>query len=362
MTTGLFNMGISKRIAPSVAVLTCVLGMGSAETVALGFAGVEAAQASPDAAHPQAALLPDRRLPERFLVIDHGCALLGPDGVEKERLDPITSAVGGISPDGRLLLFSKLKSNPTPGKEQGELVIRSRDRPEERTTVPLVWGSTGSSFQPIWSSDSKRILICEQGASEDGSRGCACRVYDLTTKTLTELKLPMEWWPSDWSADGKRVLTSIRTDDQGRRVAWVNTDGTGEPEFITPQDEVAYGAKLSPDGRRILCMVRSTMPAGEPSLAKLVVIDLTTNKHTVVDRPGHTFGYCWSSDGLKIAHTWQLPLRKPGDVEQRKTYLITCDADGSNRKTVTMRTYEPPRNSSGRDSVSIFFQVVAWWR
>ena len=40
---------------------------------------------------------------------------------------------------------------------------------------------------------------------------------------------------------------SLRTDDQAVRVAWVNTDGTGKPEFITAEQEVAYGAKLSPE-------------------------------------------------------------------------------------------------------------------
>ena len=47
---------------------------------------------------------------------------------------------------------------------------------------------------------------------------------------------------------------------------------------------------------------------------------------------------------------------------ERKTYLITCDPDGSNRKTVTMRSYKVPPNSSGREGVIYFFEVLAWWR
>ncbi len=341
-------MSCSERKISCVAILACVLGLGDAKTVARPCGG--------------RAVEIDDRLPERFMVIDHGCALLGPDGEEIERLDSITNAVGAISPDGRFVLFSKSEANPPPGKRHGELVIQSRVRSDEQTTVPLVWGTTGSSFQPVWSSDSKRILICEQGANEDGSRGSAYRVYDLATKSLAHVKLAKEYWPSDWSLDGNRVLTSLRTTENGRGVAWVNVDGTGDPEFITSLDERASGAKLSPDGQRILCMVGPKVPVGEPSGRKLVVIDLTTKKRSVVDRPGHTSGYCWSSDGLKVAHTWQLPLRKPGEVAQRKTYLITCDADGSNRKIVTMRMYEVPPNSSGRDRVTFFFRVVAWWR
>ena len=267
-----------------------------------------------------------------------------------------------ISPDGCWAAFSKSEANPPPGKQHGQLVIQSRSHPEDQTTVPMIWGTTGSSFLPLWSSDSQRILICEQGFNEDRSRGSAYRVYDLKSKRLTTLKLPDEWWPSDWSADGKRLLTSLRTEDGRLRIAWVPIDGTGKPEFLTSDQEVAYGARLSPDNRRILCMVRPRANQEERRSARLYVIDLATGKRAVIDKPGHTHGYCWSSDGLKVAYTWQMPLRQPDQAVERKTYLITCDSDGSNQTTITMRRYEVPPNSSGRGSVSYFFEVIAWWR
>ena len=354
-------MRVSRIPFPGVALLTCVLAPAGMEALARPFANLEAGQAGPTVTGLQTAQVPDRPIPERFMVIENGCALLGPDGEEKERLESISSGTGAISPDGRWLAFDKAEPNPPSNEYQGKLVIQSRIRPDERTIVPLVWGTTGSSIQMLWSSDSRRILICEQGANADGSRGSAYRVYDLTTKGLTRLKLPDEWWPSDWSGDGKRLLTSLRSGGTVR-VAWVNADGTGKPEFITSEHEVAYGARLSPDGRRILCMARPKTPDEEGRRTRLQVIDLGTKKQTMIDKPGHTYGYCWSSDGSKVAYTWQMPLRKPGEVVERKTYLITCDADGSNQKTVTMRKYKEPPNSSGRDAVTIFFQVVAWWR
>ena len=83
----------------------------------------------------------------------------------------------------------------------------------------------------------------------------------------------------------------------------------------------------------------------------------------MIGKPGHTHGYCWSSDGLKIAYTWQMPLRQPSEIVERKTYLITCDADGSNRKTVTMRKVRgADRTARAEMAVTIFFEVVAWWR
>jgi Tol biopolymer transport system component len=328
------------------------------QPLTFGLARLDVAHAKPAFHDRQPAEEPGHPLPERFMVMDRGCALLGPDGAEKERLESITSSVGAISPNGRWAAFNKSDRKPPFGEWQGKLAIQSRVRPQEQVTVPLIWGTTGSSFLPIWSTDSKRILICEQGFNEDRSRGSASMVYDLRTKRLTELKLPNEWWPSDWSADGKRLLTGLRTGDVVR-VAWVNTDGTGRPEFITSEHEVSYGAKMSPDGRRILCIVG---PKVNGNRARLQTIDLTTKKRVVIDRPGLTHGYCWSSDGLKIAYTWQLPLREPDEVVERKTYLITCDADGGNRKIVTMRKYEVPPNISRPAGMIIFFQVISWWR
>ena len=279
----------------------------------------------------------------------------------RRALESITNGAGAISRDGLWAAFSQSEPNPPPGKRQGKLVVQSRVNPEERMVIPLIWGTSGSSFLPLWSSDSRRILICEQGFNEGRSRAFAYRVYDLGSKSLTPLKLPDEWWPSDWSADGKRLLTSLRAENGSTRIAWVPSDGSGKPEFLTLDQEVAYGARLSPDNRRILCMARPLEPR-DGRRARLYVIDLGTKKPAVIDKPGHTHGYCWSSDGQKVAYTWQLPIREPEANVERKTYLITCDPDGGNRKTVTMRSYKVPPNSSGRENVIYFFEVLAWWR
>jgi Tol biopolymer transport system component len=308
-------------------------------------AGLDAPQTGPTTG--KTVVEPARPVPERFLVRERGYRLLGPDGGEKEVLETRMNSAGAFSPDGRYVTFSQPGPDPPPVQEHGRLVIQSRSNPEDRTTIPLVWGTTGSSFLPLWSSDSRRILICEQGFNEDRSRGSAYRVYDLATKSLTTHPLPEGWWPSDWSADGKRLLTSLRTPNASLRVAWVRIDGTGGPEFVTPDQEVAYGAKLSPDNRRILCMIGPRVPEDQAYRTRLYVIDLATGRRTMIDKPGHTDGYCWSSDGSRVAYTWQLPIREPEVRVERRTYLIACDPDGSHRKTVTVRSYEVPPNGSG---------------
>jgi WD40 repeat protein len=289
-----------------------------------------------------------------FFVIDKGTALLGPEGEEIERLSDVTYGAGALSPDGKWIVFSEARKEEPSDKEIGEMLIQSRRHPDERTTVPLVWGSTGSSFLPLWSADSRRILICEQGW-RDKMRESAYRIYDLTAKELTELELPAKWWPSDWSPDGKRLLTSLETG----HVAGVNIDGTGEPEIITRELEVVHGARLSPDGKRILCLAGLRRP-NERRPLRLTVIDLVTKKGKRIDEPGETHGFCWSPDGSRIAYTWQPTLKNPEDVAIRETFLITCDPDGGDRKTVTSRKREISANSSGRGGTVIFFQALAW--
>jgi Tol biopolymer transport system component len=187
-------------------------------------------------------------------------------------------------------------------------------------------------------------------------------VYDLATKDLVGLSVPEECWVNDWSADGKRLLTTARADGGNVRVAWVNADGSGKPEFLTPEDEVAYFPRLSPDGQRVLCMAGPRAPGNQRNRSRLCVIDLSTRQRIVVDEPGETHGYCWASDGSKVAYTWQPSLERPAEVAVRETLLITCEPDGGNRKTVTRRKYEVPANSSGRGGMTIFFQVWSWWK
>jgi len=243
----------------------------------------------------------------------------------------------------------------------------SRSHPVERIALPLIWGTTGSGCLPVWAADSKRLLIGERGRGKDGASQYSYRVYDLTTKTMTdltktiiELNLGTDHSVTGWSADGKRLLATVWLGGQTVRIAWINVAGGGKPDFITSADEVAFNGRLSPDGRRLLCQVGPKPPKGQRSPVQLCVIDLSTKKRTMVDEPGNTHGYCWSPDGSRIAYTWQRLLEKPAEVAQRETLLLTCDRDGGNRKIVTSRKYVVPENSSGRSSVVFFFEIVGW--
>ena len=355
-------MDVSERRIPYVAVIACALTLANTATLACQFAGIDAVQPEPTATVRRAMDDPKSHTAEKLLVWSGGYWLLEPDGKEKEYLHTIPNGSATISPNERWVAFCEYTPTSPEHKRLGWLVIQSRFNPEERKVVPLIRGTASANALPLWSSDSKRILICEQASADDPSRELSCRIYEMRSDVTTKVQLPGERSPTDWSSDCERVLMSLKTKKGKFGVAWVRIDGVGTPEFLTSVQEASRGARLSPDNRRILCQIDSQSPKNEASRTRLYVIDLATKQRTVIDRLGYTDSYCWSSDGSKVAYTWQMPLRQPEEVAERTAYLITCDPDGNDRKTITMRKYEVPPNSQMRKWAFAFFKIIAWWR
>lgn len=288
-----------------------------------------------------------------FLVSDaEGCALLGADGTELERLPSLILGSGAISPDGRWVI------NSGPGHE---LLVQSRVDPQEQATLPMLWRGRGfATFRPIWSPDSKRLLIGENLHVGDGV--LSLRLHDLAAKKVTRLVLSGGEIPSDWSADGKRVLTTINAGQGTDRIAWLNVDGSGDPEFLTGEHECADGGRLSPDQRRMLCTIVPKADHEAGRRGRLHVLDLVTGTRTMVDKPGSITSFCWSSDGKRIAYAWHPPLPDPRNAPEQRMFLVTCDPDGSDRKTITVRTLKLSEELKQLNQIMPFFFVQAWWR
>jgi len=303
-----------------------------------------------------AAPRPKPAAPDTFLVEHDGLRLLGPDGREKERVEP--SAINAaLSPDGRWLAGIEFDREAS----RCRLVLRPRGRAGEPVTVPLLWDQPGrSGCLPVWAADGDRLLIGENRPGDDGRLEYAHRVYDMKAKSVSDVRLPDGCWATGWSPDGRRLLTTVWPGDGTTRLAWVAADGKGRPEFLTGADEVAHGGRLSPDGKRVLCLVGPKAPKDGEAGPRLTAIDLATGRRAVLDEPGHTHGYCWSPDGSRVAYTWQRPLADPAGTAERETLLITCTAEGKDPKTVTSRKHEVSARSSGRAGVVYFFTVVDW--
>jgi dipeptidyl aminopeptidase/acylaminoacyl peptidase len=305
-----------------------------------------------------AAPRPKAEAPDTFLVRVEGgvFSLLDSDGREKERLDPPAS-YAVLSPDHRWLAGIEFD------RDRGRcvLVLRPHGHGGDPVTIPLLWGEPGQSgCILVWAPDGGRLLIGENRPGPGGGLEYAQRVYDLHEKTIRDLKLPAACHPTGWEPGGKRLLVTAAPGDGNCRLAWVPAAGGGEPDYLTPADLTAYDGRLSPDGKRVLCLAGPKDRKNPDDRPRLTVLDLGTGKRTVLDEPGHTDGHCWSPDGTKVAYTWQRPLGDPPAAE-RETLLITCTADGRDRKTVTTRKYTLPARSNDRTAVVYFFSVAAWW-
>jgi hypothetical protein len=190
----------------------------------------------------------------------------------------------------------------------------------------------------------------------------AYRVYDLDQDNVIELNVPPQYWPSDWSAPEQRLLVTIREGEHANGLAWINVDGSGDPEYLilAGENEAAWDFRVAPDGLRILCQMGPKGPPWDATQGRLTVVDLAGGKRVQIDEPGQTYGCCWSPNGARIAYTWQPMLDHPEQVNEREIQLITCDPDGSNRKVVTQRKYTIPPNSSAIAGYPIFFSVLDW--
>ncbi len=286
-----------------------------------------------------------------FLVHEGGLVFLDADGREVEKLEPLLSN-GALSADGRWLACLRHEV----GERRGKLALRARGHEEPLVIVPEVTVGVGDECALVWSPDSKRLFIGESRAPNRGVREYRYRVYDLAAKKLTDLKLPEACWVTDWSRDGKRLLGAIQ-EGSCTRVAWVNADGKGDPEYVTPEGERAAEPRLSPDGRKVLCKVWIAEKEGTPERPRLCVLDLATKKRVVIDEPGEVGRFCWSPGGSRVAYAWQKALARREDAPLRETFLYTCDADGKGRKAVTSRKYRPVNS---RSPVAWYFDLVDW--
>jgi len=299
-----------------------------------------------------AAPVPKPSPPDTFLVDHIGLHLLRADGKEKKIVEG-SSNIGALSPDGQWLASVEYDRE----KQWSNLIVARHSTPGDPVTIPLLFGEVGNGCGIVWSADGKRILIGENGPGKDGKLKYAFRILGLESKTLTELELPPDCWVTGWSPDGKRFLAYLSIDNT-TRIGWIAADGTGKPEFITAADEVAYDGRLSADGKRLLCLIGP--PKATPGQMRLTSIDLKTQRRVVIDEPGITHGYSWSPDGTMVAYTWQCPPGERGEATDRETLLITCTAEGKDRKIVTSRKQKLTSAKDRPEAIVFFFRVVDW--
>jgi Tol biopolymer transport system component len=148
-----------------------------------------------------------------------------------------------LSPDGRRLAFNL-------GEAKSELYVAELGR---GLPMRLTFDPNTDSGVPVWSPDENKILFCrlqggkaKAGIYEKPSNGAGTEELLLASDSPD-----MEFWPNDWSRDGRFVLYS--RGDLGSRTQeelWVlPLIGDRKPRLFLRNPPAVYDGQFSPDGR-----------------------------------------------------------------------------------------------------------------
>ena len=166
-----------------------------------------------------------------------------------------------------------------------------------------------SGSDPSWSPDHSKIVfttgrgILIMNADGSGLRG------------LTGVQGDRE--PS-FTPDGQKVVFVEDAAKQSDIVS-VNLDGSNRQVLLRTPTAAETSPRFSPDGKKLAYM-RTRKNATE-----LVVLDLTTNIHTVVASPANRFGSeSWSPDSKRLAFS--------AGLFNTTCAIAIVDANGANRK------------------------------
>jgi TolB protein len=205
----------------------------------------------------------------------------------------------GFSPDGNSICFSGI----FPGQEKSNICLINTN--EGSAIQHLTESQTGVATAPVFSSDGQRIFY---------TRGMASTTYAGTTPVTT-------WTYSIWSMDkntsiatqyvegsspeyvpGEKLLFTKANTSTSQGEIWMIDLKSGQETLILRDDVRGFSTpKISPDGRRILCVGSSkgTTPAESNLDIFMVNID-GTGFRQITFHPGNDNSPSWSPDNKSI--------------------------------------------------------------
>jgi serine/threonine protein kinase/Tol biopolymer transport system component len=213
-----------------------------------------------------------------------------PRKVVDEILTPVISGVGqfAASDDGTLVYaLGGLEESASPMT----LVWTDRDRKETPLSLPL------QTYQdPRLAPGGERLVFMARSGNEE-----KIWIYDLGPGVLSLFTTePGRQFNPVWSSDGKRIAYS-QYETGLPRLSMRASDGSGEPELLTSEPkEAEFPSAWSPDGR---LLAYTTFDAAGGSDIWLLSPGDVRSAHPWFTSPFREIGPTFSPDGRWIAYT-----------------------------------------------------------
>ena len=210
------------------------------------------------------------------------------------------SATGpNFSPDGNSICFS----GTFPGQDKSNICMINTN--EGSAVQHLTESQSGLATAPVFSADGQRIFY---------TRGISSTTYVGTVPTTT-------WTYSIWSMDKNTSITtqyvegsspeyvpgdkllftkSNSTTNQGE--IWMIDLKSGQETLILRDNARGFSTpKISPDGKRILCVGSSKGAKPKDSNLDIFIVNINgTGFQQITFHPGTDASPCWSPDGKSV--------------------------------------------------------------
>jgi len=194
-----------------------------------------------------------------------------------------------------------------------------------------------------WSPDGKELLYWHY----EDAKTASYYFVDVATGKKRRLALPKLDQPadasnppvytvSDWSPDGQWLLMNDSYQDKSNQphehIYLVKRDGA-EVRRLQHID-YGFGAKFSPDGKRVLFLGRHRQDGQK--LLQTYVADVAGGRPLRVSNElngqvSPTWcNYCWSPNGMRVAYVWH----NGQEAEDGEAFLMVVDADGRNAQVL----------------------------
>jgi RNA polymerase sigma factor (sigma-70 family) len=245
--------------------------------------------------------------------------------------DGFAGKVGSValSPDGKRMAYSVeteiVRQSPLhSGLYRERVFVRGLDEKGPGSDLGFDGMLAG------WSRDGRRVY----GSSIDFDRFLKGEAngfeniswaYDLATKTRTVIDVPRSFALMDEADGGRRLLfKEITVDADGKPVCrtYLTAADGGDRTLIVDNGPDHHGAKVSPDGKKVLLACHHMKNGVSAAADPLAVYDVATKTVTVLRIEGlpkfHWVlagAYQWSPDGKRIVFSWQ-ELHNPALVQK----------------------------------------------